>query len=202
MKVVAMLVLVLGLSMIALSVAQELPKNKRFYWCGGPGNFLGDGACREDKSCRQRFGPSFGGFCVKDAGEPDILEDGLAKNVIIRRLSGILDAANGIDKMLEVKSRKPADVRCLARSAKMQSRELANMLDWLSRVMANPQVSAEEITALFGTDKASVDQAKTDLLDCKQGLNLVNIKTEPDTNADTTADFTTCITAILDVFQA
>jgi len=178
-------------------------KNRRFFYCGGPEGVV-EGQCRPDKGCRQRYGPSFGGFCVKSPGAPAVLEDGLAKNVILRRLteiSGLLDSVDG-PLLDEDKEFKVDVVRCSVRRAKTEMRELLSILRWLERTMANPALDDAKIMQLYGVVEATVHTTYDDLKSELKGFELVNLKNEPEENAGKVDDLRDYINSVIDAFKA
>jgi len=178
-------------------------KKRRFFYCGGPEGVI-EGQCRPDKGCRQRYGPSFGGFCVKSPGAPAVLEDGLAKNVILRRLteiSGLLDSVDG-PLLDEDKEFKVDVVRCSVRRAKTEMRELLSILRWLERTMANPALDDAKIMQLYGVVEATVHTTYDDLKSELKGFELVNLKNEPEENAGKVDDLRNYINSVIDAFKA
>jgi len=178
-------------------------KNRRFFYCGGPEGFV-EGQCRPDKGCNQKYGPSFAGFCVKSPGAPAVLEDGLAKNVILRRLaeiSGLLDRVDG-PLLDEDKEFKVDVVRCSVRRAKTEMRELLSMLRWLERTMANPALDDAKIMQLFGVVEGTVHTTYDDLKTQLKGFELVNLKTEPEENAGKVDALRFYLNSVIDAFKA
>jgi len=210
MKIIAVSLLVLGLAAIGQGHEEGHKeggagngKNRRFFYCGGPEG-VAEGQCRPEKGCNQKYGPSFGGFCVKSAGAPAVLEDGLAKNVIIRRLmeiSGLLDRVDG--PLLNVDKEYKVDVvRCSVRRAKTEMRELIAMLRWLERTMANPALDDAKIMQLYGVVEATVHTTYDDLKVQLQAFQLVNLKTEPEENAGKVDALRAYINSVIAAFSA
>jgi len=212
MKNVQIFLLVLGLSMAVKSHEEGhdeshkedsvvLVTTRRYYYCGGPEGVV-EGQCREDKGCREEYGPSFGGFCVKSPGEPYAVEDGLARNVVLRRLNEISRLLDDIEgPLLKKTALKIQAVRCAARRARYEARTLGNMLKWLSRTMENPALTEEKTIALYGVDKATVDEAQAKIMSAYKKLQLANLKKDVDTNLAKVTDLRAVIEEAATIFS-
>jgi len=212
MKNVQLFLLILGIS-IAVKAHEEghdeshkegpveTATARRYYYCGGPGGVV-EGQCREDKGCREMYGPSFGGFCVKAPGKPFAVEDGMARNVVLRRLSEISRLLDDIEgPLMKGGVLKLQPLRCAAQRARYEARTLGNMLKWLSRTMENPALTEEKTIELYGVDKATVDEAQAKIMNAYKKLQLVNIKKDVETNVGKVTDFRAVIEEAATIFS-
>jgi len=131
-----------------------------YQFCGGRADIIG--LCSGNKVCRERFGATFGGFCVSAYKAPQVNETGLARVVITRRIRLLKEDASNLRADIiqfqkdDGKNFKPINTKAtkLKKSAKL----LMEMLIVLKKSMSNPDLA--NMNVAFGLTTVRADRLR------------------------------------------